>query len=141
MLLHKSYGIANLELSVPMPSDGIFFIASVTKQFIAAALLKLVEAKKLSLDDDFTKYLEFDTKGRKISIAQLLDHTFGLAQAGSKEEFMQMTFDEFPQTLMVQLVEPKDFLHEPGEALTYNNTVFVFLGLIVEKVTGESYED
>jgi CubicO group peptidase (beta-lactamase class C family) len=113
----------------------------VTKQFTAAAILKLVDAKKLSLDDDFTKYLEFDTKGRKITIAQLLDHTSGLAQAESKEEFMQMTFDEFPQKLMVQLVEPKDFLHEPGEALIYNNTAFVFLGLIIEKVTGKPYED
>ena len=91
MLLNKSYGMANLELSVPMPSDGIFFIASVTKQFTAAAILKLVDAKRLSLDDDFTKYLEFDTKGRKITIAQLLDHTSGLAQAESKEEFMQMS--------------------------------------------------
>jgi CubicO group peptidase (beta-lactamase class C family) len=97
MLLNKSYGYANLELSVPMPSDGIFFIASVTKQFTAAAILKLVEDKKLSLDDNFTKYLDFDTKGRKITIAQLLDHTSGLAQAESKE-FMQMTFDEFPKT-------------------------------------------
>jgi CubicO group peptidase (beta-lactamase class C family) len=53
----------------------------VTKQFTAAAILKLVEDKKLSLDDNFTKYLDFDTKGRKITIAQLLDHTSGLAQA------------------------------------------------------------
>jgi CubicO group peptidase (beta-lactamase class C family) len=141
MLLNKSYGYANLELSVPMPSDGIFFIASVTKQFTAAAILKLVEDKKLSLDDNFTKYLDFDTKGRKITIAQLLDHTSGLAQAESKEEFMQMTFDEFPQKLMMQLVEPKDFLHEPGETLIYNNTAFIFLGLIIEKVTGKPYKD
>jgi CubicO group peptidase (beta-lactamase class C family) len=141
MLLNKSYGYANLELSAPMPSDGIFFIASVTKQFTAAAILKLVEDKKLSLDDNFTKYLDFDTKGRKITIAQLLDHTSGLAQAESKEEFMQMTFDEFPQKLMMQLVEPKDFLHEPGEAMIYNNTAFVFLGLIIEKVTEKPYED
>ncbi|MGK0296067.1 MAG: CubicO group peptidase (beta-lactamase class C family) [Ulvibacter sp.] len=141
MLLNKSYGYANLELSAPMPSDGIFFIASVTKQFTAAAILKLVEDKKLSLDDNFTKYLDFDTKGRKITIAQLLDHTSGLAQAESKEEFMQMTFDEFPQKLMMQLVEPKDFLHEPGEAMIYNNTAFVFLGLIIEKVTEKPYEN
>ena len=140
ILLNKSYGYGSLELAAPMPSDGNFFIASVTKQFTAAAILKLVEAKKLSLDDDFTKYLEFDTKGRKITIAQLLDHTSGLPQAESKEEFMQMTFDESPQKLMVKLVEPKDFLHEPGEAMIYNNTAFVLLGLIIEKITGQSYE-
>jgi len=140
ILLKKAYGYASLELSAPMPTDGNYFIASLTKQFTAAAILKLVEDKKLSLDDDFTKYLEFDTKGRKITIAQLLDHTSGLAQAESKEEFMQMTFDEFPHKLMVTLVEPKDFLHEPGEAMIYNNTAFVFLGLIIEKITGQSYE-
>jgi CubicO group peptidase (beta-lactamase class C family) len=142
MLLNKSYGYASLELSVPMPSDGIFEIGSVTKQFTAAAILKLVEDKKLSLTDDFTKYLEFDTKGRKITIAQLLDHTSGLAQAPTgKDEFTQMTFDEFPHRLTVGLVEPKDFLHEPGEALIYNNVAFVFLGLIIENVTGKTYEE
>jgi CubicO group peptidase (beta-lactamase class C family) len=51
-----------------------------------------------------------------------------------------MTFDESPQKLMVKLVEPKDFLHEPGEAMIYNNTAFVLLGLIIEKITGQSYE-
>jgi len=142
MLLKKSYGYASLELSTPMPSDGVFDIGSVTKQFTAAAILKLVEDKKLSLDDDFTEYLEFDTKGRKITIAQLLDHTSGIPQApNSKDEFAKMTFDEFPHRLTVQLAEPNDFLHEPGEALIYNNVAFVFLGLIIEKVTGQTYED
>ncbi|QJP34678.1 beta-lactamase family protein [Nonlabens sp. Ci31] len=142
ILLNKSYGFASLELSTPMPTDGIFDIGSVTKQFTAAAILKLVEAEKLSLDDDFTDYLEFDTKGRKITIAQLLDHTSGLAKApNGKDEFTQMSFDEFPHRLTVQLVAPKEFLHEPGEALIYNNVAFVFLGLIIEKVTGQTYED
>jgi CubicO group peptidase (beta-lactamase class C family) len=142
MLLKKSYGYASLELATPMPSDGIFDIGSVTKQFTAAAILKLAEAKKLSLDDDFTKYLDFDTKGRKVTIAQLLDHTSGIPQApNGKDEFAQMTFDEFPHRLTVQLAEPKEFLHEPGEALIYNNVAFVFLGLIIEKVAGQTYED
>jgi CubicO group peptidase (beta-lactamase class C family) len=141
MLLKKSYGYASLELSTPMPDNAIFDIGSVTKQFTAAAILKLVEAKKLSLDDDFTKYLEFDTKGRKITIAQLLNHTSGLAQTEDEEEFIQLENDEFPYKLMVRLVEPKDFLFEPGEAMIYNNSAFVFLGLIIEKVSGQTYED
>ncbi|MDP5229769.1 MAG: beta-lactamase family protein [Cellulophaga sp.] len=142
MLLNKSYGYASLELGTPMPRNGIFDIGSVTKQFTAAAILKLVEDGKLSLDADFTKYLDFDTKGRKITIAQLLDHTSGIGQApDGKDEFTQMTFDEFPHKLTVQLAESKEFLHEPGEALIYNNVAFVFLGLIIEKVTGQTYED
>jgi CubicO group peptidase (beta-lactamase class C family) len=141
-LLKKSYGYASLELSVPMPTDAIFEIGSVTKQFTAAAILKLAEAGKLSLDDDFTNYIEFDTKGRKITIAQLLDHTSGFDQVpNGKDEFMQMTFDEYPHRLTVEMVQAKGFLHEPGEALIYNNVAFVFLGLIIEKVTGQPYED
>ena len=74
-LLDKSFGYASLELNVSMPEKGSFEIGSVTKQFTAAAILKLVEQQKLSLDDDFTNYVEFDTKGRKVTIGQLLNHT------------------------------------------------------------------
>lgn len=100
------------------------------------------DIKVILTPDEFTKYLDFDTKGRKITIAQLLDHTSGLAQApDGKDEFIQMTFNEFPHRLTVQLVQPKDFLHEPREALIYNNVAFVFLGLIIEKVSGQTYKD
>ena len=54
MLLDKSYGYASLELSVPMPDHASFEIGSVTKQFTSAAILRLAEQGKLSLDDDFT---------------------------------------------------------------------------------------
>jgi CubicO group peptidase (beta-lactamase class C family) len=141
MLLHKSYGKASLELSVPMPDEGIFEIGSVTKQFTAAAILKLVEAKKLSLDDDFTKYLEFDTKGRKVTINELLNHTSGIASYTALQEFEEMSIMDLPRDSLVRLVESKDFMFEPGEALIYNNSAYFFLGLIIEKITGQTYEE
>ncbi|MFT6995924.1 MAG: CubicO group peptidase (beta-lactamase class C family) [Maribacter sp.] len=143
MLLNKSYGYASLELSTPMPSDGVFDIGSVTKQFTAAAILKLVEANKLSLDDDFTEYLPFDTKGRKVTIAQLLDHTSGMeADMGEDVEFFDMLTNQgLPHNAIVKMFKPKDFMFEPGEALIYNNNAYSYLGLIIEKVTGQSYED
>jgi CubicO group peptidase (beta-lactamase class C family) len=64
-LLLKSYGYADLEHDVKLPIDASFEIGSVTKQFTAVAALLLVEQGKLSLDDDITKYVKFDTKGRK----------------------------------------------------------------------------
>ena len=70
-LLDKTYGFASLELAVPVPESGSFEIGSVTKQFTAAAILQLAEAGKLNLEDDFTKYLEFDTKGRMVTLNQL----------------------------------------------------------------------
>lgn len=142
-ILKKSYGYASLELSTPMPSDGIFDIGSVTKQFTAAAILKLVEANKLSLEDDFTKYLDFDTKGRKVTIAQLLDHTSGMeAYMGEELKFFDMLTNQgLPHNAIVKMFKPKDFMFEPGEALIYNNNAYSFLGLIIEKVTGQSYDD
>jgi CubicO group peptidase (beta-lactamase class C family) len=141
-ILKKSYGYANLELSVPMPDDGIFDIGSVTKQFTAAAILKLVEAKKLSLDDDFTDYLPFDTKGRKITIAQLLDHTSGLASDLAEGVRGDMLANQgLPHNAIAKMFILKDFMFEPGEALIYNNNAYQFLGLIIEKVSGQTYED
>jgi hypothetical protein len=80
MLLNKSYGYANLELSVPMPRW--YFLHCLCDQTIYSCCYSQISGgQKLSLDDNFTKYLDFDTKPKKITIAQLLDHTSGLAQA------------------------------------------------------------
>jgi len=138
-LLKKTYGYASLELSAPVPESGIFEIGSVTKQFTAAAILKLVEANKISLNDDFTQYLNFDTKGRKVTINNLLNHTSGIASYTSFEEFGELMIEEHPRDSLVRLVESKDFMFEPGEALIYNNSAYFFLGLIIEKVTGQTY--
>ena len=139
-LLKKSYGLASLELEVPMPENAQFEIGSVTKQFTAVAILKLVEAGKLALDDDFTKFLDFDTKGRIITIDQLLNHTSGIASYTEIEEFGNLVPQELPRDSLVRILETKDFLFEPGEALIYNNSAYFFLGLIIEKVTGKTYE-
>ncbi|SHG19514.1 serine hydrolase domain-containing protein [Flagellimonas flava] len=140
-LLKKAYGMASLELSVPMPVDGQFEIGSVTKQFTAAAILKLVEAKKLALNDDFTDYLGFDTKGRAVTIANLLNHTSGIPSYTEIPEFWDLSIQQQPRDTLVRLVEANEFLFEPNEALIYNNSAYFFLGLIIEKVSGKSYEE
>lgn len=140
-LLDKSYGYASLELAVPMPENPSFEIGSVTKQFTAAAILKLVEQKKLSLEDDFTKYLNFDTKGRSITIRQLLNHTSGIPSYTEIPEFWNLSMHTFGRDSLVRLVEEHEFLFEPGEALVYNNSAYFFLGLIIEKVSAMSYEN
>ncbi len=140
-LIKKTYGYASLELLAPVPDHGVFEIGSVTKQFTAAAILKLVEANKLSLEDDFTKYLDFDTKGRKVTIDHLLNHTSGIPSYTAFPEFGEFMIQDFPRDSLVRLVESKDFMFEPGEALIYNNSAYFFLGLIIEKVTGQTYEE
>lgn len=140
-LLKKAYGKASLELDVPMPENASFEIGSVTKQFTAVAILKLVEAGKLALEDDFTMYMDYDTKGRKVTIDQLLNHTSGIAGYTEIDEFESLVPQELPRDSLVRILETKDFLFEPGEALIYNNSAYFFLGLIIEKVTGKTYEE
>jgi len=140
-LLDKSYGYASMELSVPMPDEASFEIGSVTKQFTAAAILKLIDEGKLSLDDDFTDYLDFDTKGRFITINNLLNHTSGIPSYTEIPEFWDLSVHQYDRDTLVRLVEQKDFLFEPGEALIYNNSAYFFLGLIIEKVSQKSYSE
>lgn len=140
-LLKKLYGMASLELSVPMPEDAQFEIGSVTKQFTAAAILKLVEDGALALEDDFTEYLPYDTKGRKVTINNLLNHTSGIPSYTEIPEFWELAIEDRPRDTLVRIVEQHDFLFEPNEASIYNNSAYFFLGLIIEQVTGQSYED
>ena len=141
VLLDQSYGFASLELEVPMPEDAIFEIGSVTKQFTAAATLKLVEAGKLALEEDFTKYLDYDTKGRKVTIYQLLNHTSGIPSYTEVSGFWDLSIEQHDRDSLVRMVEQEQFLFEPGEAMIYNNSAYFFLGLIIEKVSGMPYED
>ena len=124
LLVDKSYGFASLELEAPMPLHASFEIGSVTKQFTAAAILKLQEMGQLSLDDDFTEYLDFDTRGRTISIRRLLDHTSGIPSYTEMEAFWPFSLHTYPRDSLVRMVEAEDFLFEPGEALIYNNSVW-----------------
>ena len=141
VLLDRSYGYASLELEVPMPANASFEIGSVTKQFTAAAIVKLHQMDKLSLDDDLTKYIDIDTKGRSIPIWRLLDHTSGIASYTEMPAFWPMSLHRYERDSMVRMVEAEEFLFEPGEALIYNNSAYFFLGLIIEKASGKPYED
>ncbi len=141
LLLQKSYGYASLELDVPIPDPATFEIGSVTKQFTAAAILKLASAGKLALDDDFTNYVAMDTGGRKITLRQLLNHTSGIASYTEIPEFWSLSIESHPRDSLLRLVETKPFLFEPGERLIYNNTGYFILGLVIEKASEQPYAD
>src|SRR5215213_131161 len=76
IIYKKAFGLANLELNVPMREEMVFNIGSITKQFTAVAVLQLMEQGKLSLSDEITKYLpDYPTGGQKITVENLLTHT------------------------------------------------------------------
>ncbi len=140
-LLYKSYGMADLEFNVKMPVDASFEIGSVTKQFTAAAICQLAETGKLSLDDDITKYLKFDTHGNKVTIRNLLSHTSGIKGYTELPVFEKLSMFTFKRDTLLQLLENEPFDFVPGDALIYSNTGFFMLGLIIEKVSGLTYEE
>ncbi len=141
-LLLKGYGLADLEWDVPMAADAVFEIGSMTKQFTAAAVLQLVEQGKLDLDADLTKYLpDYDTQGRRIPLRRLLDHTSGIKGYTEMPVFGEIMMRKLPRDSLVVKVEAAPFDFEPGTAQIYNNSAYFLLGLIVEKVSGEPYEE
>lgn len=143
-LLMRGYGEADLEWHVPTPADGSasYEIGSITKQFTAAAIMQLVEAGELDLDADFTTYLpEFDAKGHRVPLRRLLDHTSGIKGYTEMPVFEDISVRKLPRDSLVTLVEAEPFEFEPGTAQIYNNSAYFLLGLIIERVSGQKYEE
>jgi CubicO group peptidase (beta-lactamase class C family) len=141
-LLFKAYGEADLEWDVPMTKDAVFEIGSVTKQFTAAAILKLRDEGKLDLDADITEYLpDYPTQGRRIPIRRLLDHTSGIQGITEMPVFQEIQPQDLPRDSLITLFGKAPFLFEPGDALIYNNSAYILLGHIIEEVTGRTYEE
>lgn len=140
-LLRKGYGMADLELGVPIAPDMVFRIGSVTKQFTAVAILQLVQQGKIALNDEIQKFLPDYPKGSKpITIEHLLTHTSGIKSYTSMANFLADMRRDFRVNEMIDRFknEPSDF--GPGDKWLYNNSGYFLLGAIIEKVSGVTYE-
>lgn len=141
VLFKGTRGLANLEHNIPLTTDSVFRLGSITKQFTAAAIMMLQERKKLSVDDNIHKYIpDFPTEGNKVTIVNLLTHTSGIANYTedrsifSKEIQVPTTIDD----MLVRFAQhPMKF--KTGEKMRYSNTGYVLLGKIIEVVSGQSY--
>jgi len=141
-IVSKTYGSADLELEVPMPADASFEIGSVTKQFTAASILLLAERGRLSVDDDVTKHLpEYPTHGQHITLRHLLTHTSGIKGYTEMSEFGDLMKLKKPRETLVTLFAEKPLDFMPGDALVYNNSAYFLLGLIIERLSGQTYAD
>ena len=88
IIYKKAFGMANLELNIPMQADNVFRIGSISKQFTAVAILQLMEQGKLGLQDDITKFIsDYPTHGHKITIEHLLTHTSGIQSYTGMKDF------------------------------------------------------
>jgi CubicO group peptidase (beta-lactamase class C family) len=142
VLLRKGYGMANLELGVPIQPDMVFELGSITKQFTATAILMLQERGMLSVDDDVTKHLpDYPTHGQKITIDHLLTHVSGIPSYTSLPEWRPRVREDMTVQQIIDLFKDKPLEFNPGERYSYNNSAYILLGAVIEKVSGKSYED
>ena len=141
-VLHRSAcGRASLELDVPLAPEHVFRIGSVTKQFAAAAVLKLAEEGKLLLDDPLTRFVPGYPDGDAITVRMLLDHTSGIRSYTSIEAIMAGggIMQDLSTAALIDSFkdEPTDF--PPGQGWAYNNSGYVLVGAVIEAASGKSW--
>ena len=137
----KGYGLANLELNVPVTTDSVFELASVTKSFTATALMMLVEEGKVGLDDRIiTHLINAPYSWRDITVRHLLTHTAGFA-SDCKEIREQGWLANYTTAEMFEAGSkcPLDFA--PGERWQYSCQGYFLLGMIIEEVSGQRYRE
>jgi D-alanyl-D-alanine carboxypeptidase len=142
-LFREGFGLANREHDVPVKPDTIFRLGSITKQFTAAAIMQLSEAGKLSVDDQVSKYYaKAPPSWKDITIKHLLTHRSGIPSYTDLPNFFETgaTVDLTPEEI-VELTASMPLNFPPGSKFEYDNTGYVLLGYIIEKVTGGTYAD
>ena len=141
IVYEKAFGNANLELAVPLTTDMVFQIGSITKQFTAVAIMQLAEMGRLSLKDSIQQYLkDYPYKGHSITIEHLLTHTSGIRDFQTIDHQGQnvLRWDVTPQQL-IDHVRNTTLEFEPGSAYKYTNSGYLLLGRIIEVASGQSY--
>ncbi len=136
-------GLADVERKVPITAATRFRLGSITKQFTAAAILRLAEQGKLSLDDPLSKFLAaYPTPGASATVRQLLNHTSGVMPYTNIPGFTVEANANKPYTTeqLVAVFKDVPAPSKPGEKWDYNNSGYVLLGAILEKVTGKSWD-
>jgi CubicO group peptidase (beta-lactamase class C family) len=141
-VFRRAYGLADLEFGILLEPDMAFRIGSVTKQFTAAAILQLVDAGKLALGDDVSKYVDgYDTSERRVTIEHLLTHTSGIPNYTDMKEWIPHVREELTPRQILDTFRTKPLEFEPGSQFKYSNSGYLLLGLVIEKVSGRPYAD
>lgn len=135
VLVNDGFGLADREAKKSQTAQTVFSIGSVTKQFTAAAILKLESEGKLSVNDKLSQYFVDAPKDKaEITLHQLLTHTAGLPPALGDD------YDNVDAVAFAKLAFETPLNNAPGAMYDYSNVGFSLLGIIVEKVSGIGYE-
>ena len=134
----EGFGLANVELQVPVKPETVFQSGSVGKQFTATAVMMLVEEGKIGLDEPLTKFFaDAPPAWKAVTIRELLSHTAGFGDYPKDFNFRK----DWTEDELLKLVESIPLAYEPGTKWEYSNLGYLTLGIVIHRVTGEFYGD
>ncbi|MBI5084577.1 MAG: serine hydrolase [Acidobacteria bacterium] len=141
-MLSQGYGMANVEWNIPNAPDTKFRLGSITKQFTAMAVLLLDQQGKLKVEDAVCKYVDpCPDAWKPITIHHLLTHTSGIPNFTSFPDYTKTMMLASPPAESLKRFRDKPLDFTPGEKMSYSNSGYVLLGLIVEKAAGTKYDE
>lgn len=134
----QGYGLANVELQAPVTPETIFQSGSVGKQFTATAVMMLVEAGKIGLEDPLAHYFpQGPAWWGQVTIRELLSHTAGFTDYPQDFDLRR----DYSEDQMLKIVGAIPAAYAPGTNWAYSNLGYLTLGILIHKVTGEFYGD
>ena len=139
VVFEKGYGLADVGAKTPISGEMRFRIGSITKQFTAAAVLKLAEQGRLAVDDPVSKFFADWPRGNEVRLRHLLTHSSGIHNFTTKPGFDARVRQPVPLDKLLASFKDDPYDFNPGEKYSYCNSGYVLLGAIIEKVSGEGY--
>ena len=138
-LIRRDYGLGNLETRTGVGPESVFRIGSLTKQFAAAAVVKLASEGRVSLDDPVDRYLGAFAGLEPVTLRELMTHTAGLIESDAEACLVNAAGTRSARQLAEQIAAlPPPYAFPPGTAWLYSNANYIVLGAVIEQVTGQS---
>jgi CubicO group peptidase (beta-lactamase class C family) len=141
ILYQNGYGFANVEKRIPITTHTKFKLGSITKQFTAAAILRLQEDGRLNINDNLAKYIPDFPRSKEVTLYQLLTHTSGIHDYFNKPDFFQRIASYITTQELIDYFKNDPYDFNPGDRFQYCNSGYILLGRIIEKVSGQRYAD
>jgi CubicO group peptidase (beta-lactamase class C family) len=142
IIYSETFGVTDTTSAMPATSRSPMQIGSVTKQFTAAAILRLAERGALSLDDRIETFVpEFDPRGRTITLRSLLNHTSGISRDWFPPDVPADTISPVTREHVIKSLNERPFDFAPGKGWSYSNAGYMLLGYAIESITGGSFAD
>jgi CubicO group peptidase (beta-lactamase class C family) len=144
VVYEHGFGVQSLKAADPVTPRSLWHMASITKPFVATAIMQLVEKGKIQLDAPVTTYLPYfkidDPRAATITIQQMLTHTSGMPDVDDYE-WDKPQYDEGALERYVRSLTDQKLLFAPGERFQYSNMAYEILGDVVAKTSGMTFED